>query len=139
MPAIQYNDAAFRVQFPAFKSTQQYSMETMQLYWMVATSYINNCQQWWGQKGPQQLTLALNLMTAHVAICFGKAASGRSTGLTIQASIDKINTTIMPPPVQDEWQYWLNTTPYGQSLLALLRSKAVGGFFVNGGLPFRIY
>lgn len=139
MATIQYNDATFRAMFPAFASTVTYPMALLQLYWNVATAYINACQTWWGDNAQKaQLTLALNQMTAHVAICYGKAVAGQSTGVTISAGIDKINTAIMPPPVKDEWQYWLNTTPYGMALLALLRMRASGGFFVNGGYPFRI-
>jgi hypothetical protein len=40
------------------------------------------------------------------------------------------------PPAANAWQYWLNTSPYGMQLLALLQAKGVGGLYV-GGLPER--
>lgn len=138
MAAIQYNDANFRMLFPAFTSTATYPEALLQLYWNCATDYINACQQWWGVNGANQLTLALNQMTAHITYVMGLAAAGQSTGITVSAGIDKINTAIMPPPVKNMWQYWLATSPYGQQLLALLEAKAVGGYFTTAAYPFRL-
>ncbi|OWK47571.1 hypothetical protein FRUB_01270 [Fimbriiglobus ruber] len=37
------------------------------------------------------------------------------------ATIDKISVTLEPPPAPNAWQYWLQSSPYGQQLLALLQ------------------
>lgn len=139
MSNIQYNNATFRALFPAFANTQTYSDAALQLYWNTATSYISTCQRWCGLNGTAQLTLALNQMTAHIAQLMTLAASGQAGGVVVAATIDKVTVTLMPPPATNEWRYWLNQTPYGQALLALLEVKAVGGFFAVGSAPFRIY
>jgi len=64
-----------------------------------------------------------------------KANSGDVAGVVTAATIDKISVTLMPPPGLNQWQWWLNQTPYGQQLLALLQIAAAGGRFYSAGKP----
>lgn len=132
MSMIQYNDADFRALFPAFASTSAYPEVTLQLYWNVATDYISAYPQCWGGLKKNQQTLALNQMTAHITALNTLAATGQAGGVVQGATVDKVSVTLTPPPVPNEWRYWLNQTPYGQQLLALLEVKSVGGWFLGG-------
>lgn len=136
MPTIYYDDAVFRADFPVFADTCKYPQSTLQMYWNTATCYISDrfggC--YCGGLKPKQQTLALNLMTAHLLALSGLIASGETPGILTGATIDKITVSIEPPPATNQWQYWLQTTPYGQQLLALLQLVSVGGTYV-GGVP----
>jgi len=136
---INYNDAAFRALFPAFPFTTQFLTAKIQIYWNTATAYVSDrtggCYT--GGMTVAQQTLALNLMTAHLLTLSGLIQSGNTPGVLTGATIDKISVTLEPPPVKNLWQYWLQTTPYGQQLLALLQVASVGGFYVSSGVPGR--
>lgn len=134
MATIFFNAGDFRTFFPNFADPAAYPTPTLQVYWDTATSYISNknggCYVL-GLKLAQQ-KLALNLMTAHIAALFATANAGQATGLVQSSTIDKVSVTLTPPPVPNQWQWWLNQTPYGQQLLALLQVAAVGGGYFGG-------
>lgn len=139
MSCINYNDAAFRALFPAFANPTAYPQAMLQAYWDTATAYISNrnggCYA--GGMTLAQQTLALNQMTAHLVALSGLIAAGQTPGVMVGATIDKISITLEPPPAPNQWSYWLQSTPYGQQLLALLQVASAGGFYVSTAVPGR--
>lgn len=133
MTCIQFNYATFIQYYTQFSNDALYPSQTLQLYWNEATSYINT-NPCYGGLTLQQRTRALNLMTAHLTNLNALAAAGQGAGLMQSATIDKISVTLTPPPEATQWQWWLNQTPYGQQLLAMLDMISAGGFSV-GGFP----
>jgi hypothetical protein len=133
---IVFNPTAFRTQFAAFSSQTAFPDDTLQVYWDMATAYVSDqsggCYIY-GLKLNQQ-TLALNLMAAHLAALNAMIAAGDTPGVLTGATIDRISVSLEPPPSDNNWKYWLNQTPYGQQLLALLQAASAGGFYF-GGFP----
>ena len=136
MNPIQYNDAAFRALFPAFTSTVTYPQGTLSLYWGVATNYISTYPQCEAFNLSMQ-TLALNQMTAHITQLNTLAATNQQAGIVTAAGVGAVNVTLQPPPEVNQWQWWLNQTPYGQMLLALFEAASVGGYYIADGVPAR--
>lgn len=133
--SIQFDVTTFRALFAQFSSATTYPDNVLALYWASATAYISNRPQCgFGSLTLQQQTLALNQMTAHLAQLNTLAAAGQSGAVVTGATIDKVNVTLMPPPANNEWQWWLNQTPYGAMLLSLLQVAGAGGFYI-GGFP----
>jgi hypothetical protein len=134
---IVFNSATFRSLFPAYADAP--TDEVLQLYWDTATAYITDkygaCLQ--ASMKLAQQTLALNYMTAHLAYLNGLIAAGQTPGLMQSATVDKVSVSVTPPPVDNEWRWWLNLSPYGQQLLSLLEVLSVGGFYY-GGFPTSI-
>ena len=131
-PAFFYNDAAFRIQFPAFADAVAYPEPTLQAYFTAAGMYVANSN--YGPLGRVCATSqALNLMTAHLAQIANQIAAGTDSGITVQATVDRITTSIQQLQYPNQWQYWLSSTEYGKQLLALLQVQSVGGFYVPGG------
>lgn len=128
---IIFDPAAFRLAFPEFASL---SDATLQAYFDAGTCYVS--PQDYGWLSGACRARALDLMTAHLAKLAAIIATGTLPGLEQSASIDKISVTMTPPPLKNQWQWWLSLTPYGQQLLALLTARSVGGFYI-GGLPER--
>jgi len=130
---IQFNSVNFRALFPAFANVTTYPDSLLQLIWNNATAYLSNNTAcgWYSGMNCNQQTLALNYMTAHLLAIAGQIAAGDTPGIVTGATIDKISVTIQPPPETTQWQWWLNQTPYGQQLLALLQVAAAGGRFYN--------
>lgn len=130
---IQFDVAAFRSTFPAFASPNVfYADETLQQYWNSAINYISNYSPNCNLFPVAKQTLALNLMTAHLASLSDIIRCGNTPGMVVGATIDKVSVTLNPPPETNQWQWWLNLTPYGQQLLALLKVASVGGMYFGG-------
>lgn len=136
MSTIVFNASTFRAMFPVFKDTTVYPDAVLQIYWDTATAYVSNqtggCYIYSLKLGQQ--TLALNLMAAHLAYLNSLIATGNTPGVVTGATVDKVSVTLEPPPSSNNWQYWLNQSPYGQQLLALLSVASAGGFYY-GGFP----
>jgi Protein of unknown function (DUF4054) len=135
MTTIAFDPAAFRALFPAFSDVTTYPDVVLQLYWDTGTAYISDEEAivYCGSMSVPQQTLALNYMAAHLAALNALIAAGETPGIETSSSIDKISVTMQPPPAKTQWQWWLNTTPYGSQLLALLSALSVGGFYFSGG------
>jgi hypothetical protein len=129
---LVYTDADFRTAFPFFANTITYTEASLQLWFTQGTSYISAYNRGWLRNKNRQL--ALYQMTAHLAALNDiiVAENNAAPGLAVAARIDKIQVTLMPPPVKSQFQWWLNLTPYGQQLLALLQVRSAGGWSVGG-------
>lgn len=137
MTTIVYDDAAFRAMFaPAFSDTTLYPESQLANFFSRATSYIS--PEDYGFLQSADRTQALYLMAAHLQALSTMIAqnNGASGGFVTQATIDKVSVTLQAPPAKSQWQWWLNMTPWGQQLLALLGVASAGGWLV-GGLPER--
>jgi len=129
---VYFDVAAFRVQFTEFASSTTYTDVALTAYFDTATAYISNNSGAWSVFTQAQIVLALNLMTAHLARIYTLIATGQNTVLMQGSTVDKVSITLTPPPVKNQFQWWLSTTPYGAQLLSLLQLVSVGGFYVGG-------
>ena len=120
----------FRTFFPAFGNPSQFTDATLEMNWDIATAYI--CDVNLGRLQGKARFRALNLMTAHLTQLGVIIAAGEVPGVVQQTGIDKVSVSLVPPPERDQWQWWLNQTPYGQQLIALLQVNVVGGYYIGG-------
>ena len=131
MPAIlTFDVSSFRTQFPAFGSPLGFPDATLQMYWDMGTNFVSNINA--GVLNGAGRQLALNLMTAHLTALSVLIASGQTPVIVQGSTIDKVSVTLTPPPVQSQFRWWLNTTPYGMELLTLLQVRSAGGFYIGG-------
>ena len=127
---------AFRAAFPEFADTTAWPDATLQANYTVAGEFIDNNDNLCGGLKDATLERALQLFTAHLCKLSALIAAGTTPSIVQSSSVDKVSVTLVPPPIKSQWQYWLNTTPYGQQLLALLSVLSMGGWTV-GGIPER--
>lgn len=123
---MAFDLAAFRVLYPQFAAVPD---ATVNAQAVQAECYIADmaCAD----------ECALNLMVAHLLQLTANATAGLPGGQITSASIDKVSVTVAQAPGStSSYVYWLNGTPYGQQLAALLARCASGGAHV-GGLPER--
>jgi len=139
-PVIVLDKTQFRLRFPQFASGTAFPDAALDVNWIISIQYISpaNC----GDLIDGGRELAIQLMLAHI-LALGVIEKGNGdwtgqAGIVTQATIDKVTVALAVPPYgTDNWRYWLNLTPYGQQLLALLSAQAVGGFYIPGGPPER--
>lgn len=131
MAIILFDPTEFRLAFPAFANETTFPTPTLQRYWDMAICYVDdNGSYGWLQGDCRRL--AINLMTAHLLAISVLIAAGQTPGLVQSSTIDKISVSLTPPPLKNQWQWWLSTTPYGAELLALLQTRSVGGWYIGG-------
>src|SRR5271166_3490333 len=104
MTNLVFDVTAFRAAFAAYANATLYPDATLQMYWDMATCYIDpNGNYGWLQGTCRQT--ALNLMTAHLVYTAGLIAAGQTSILVQTATIDKVSVGLTPPPVKTNWQW----------------------------------
>lgn len=134
MATLTFDVTSFRTQFPKFSNVTTYPDATLQMNWDNATCYISDSD--FGRLNGACRQRAIDLMTAHLTFSADLIAAGETNTVLNSARIDNISISTRPPPSVTQWQWWLNSTPYGIQLLSLLRVKSVGGFYI-GSRPER--
>lgn len=122
-----------RTRIPAFADTSKYTDETLSGILDTATCYVStkNC-------GPLRAYCreqAICLMAAHLLTLRERTAQGGNAGVggaVASASVGNVSVSMVTPPNQDQYQYWMNQTPYGAELMRLLAIYANGGLYVGG-------
>lgn len=133
---ILFNYAEFvaNPQFAAFANPSVYPEVTIQAYWNSAINYISNVR-YCGNIQDEQRRYAIDLMTAHLMYLSTVIAAGQVPGIMQNAQVDKVSVGLTPPPLKNDFDWWLMTSPYGQMLLALLNANTVGGEYYGGSAP----
>jgi hypothetical protein len=130
-----FNYSLFQEQFPTYATAPAESV--LLVYFDMATSFVNPDDNWCGGLSGNALDYALNLLVAHYCYINALIAKGQTASIITASSIDKVSVNLLAPPVKNMFQYWLATSPFGQQLLALLRAKSAGGWYVSPGIPER--
>lgn len=131
---LTFNYPLFVQQCPQYANDVTYPQTQMQNYWNIAINYMSNTGNVGSLQGDAR-QYGLNLFVAHLAYLAGLIAAGQVPGLVQNATIDKVTVGLTPPPLKNQFQWWLSLTPYGQQLLALLQANSVGGFYIGGLAP----
>lgn len=127
-----FDPVYFRAYFPQFGNPQIYTPDVLQQYWNWATYYIQNTTAFCSRLSGVSRLHALNLMTAHLALVNTLAGNNDTPGIVTEATVGHVDISLEPPPLPNQWQWWLDSTNYGQQLLALLQVKSVGGGYYGG-------
>ena len=134
MTSIAFDYPTFIALFPAYSNAVKYPQTTIQAFWNSAINYVSNTDGCGNLQGSGR-QYAINLMTAHLVYISDLIASGTVPYLMESSTIDKITVELTPPPLKNQYQWWLSTSPYGQQLLALLQVNSAGGFYIGGSAP----
>jgi len=138
MTTITLNPVTFRAMFPQFSNATTFPEPVLQMSFDMGTSFVSpevGCEVPEAARTQAVYLMAAHLMALNVIIATN-AYQGQA-GITTGATVDGISVTLAAPPYgTSQWRYWLNQTPYGAQLIALLDMQAAGGMYV-GGLPER--
>ena len=115
----------FRQNYPEFSSESEYPDSMLESKYLISSCYISNSSNFF--IADDCLEVALQLMLAHVVSLSVRVTQGAATGQVISASEDGVSVSFTAPSNSSQFSWWLNTTPYGQQLLALLEASFIGG------------
>ena len=131
--AVQTLDlAAFRAAFPKYSNATTYPDAQVNAMFATAGFYISLCDAPPPGLQGAQLNWALQLLTAHLLFQADLILQGKTFVIVSASSVDKVSVSLLTPPVDDTFDWWLATTPYGLQLSAMLSVNSVGGFSIGG-------
>ncbi len=133
MATIDLDIDSFRTNFDNYSSEDDYSDTLLNTQYEFGKCYIadNDCTL-----GETCREYALQLMLAHLLFIRDQTNSGNTARVITSATEGKVSVSLAEPPSPDNWYYWLNTSPYGTQIIAMLEAESAGGFYV-GGMPER--
>lgn len=120
-----------RVVLPYFADTDKYPDAMLTVALGNAQNYVSPLIL--GPLGESDRTYATYLMAGHLQLLSDKLNSGDlSVGTETSASVDRVSVSLTPPPNKNQFEFWLNQTPFGVQLLFLLNTATGVGFFIGG-------
>lgn len=127
-----FDETVFRAQFPEFSSPLKYPSTLLNAMFDVAKIRLTPYDNW--LICGNRLQYALNLMTAHVTALRSAIAGGDGEGCGIvqNASEGSVSVSMAVPRIKDGFDFWMMQTPYGQELLAFLKTLTAQGFYFGG-------
>ena len=147
---ITITPAEIRAAFPAFSDTTAYSDALLNNCIVFASSFISDRYRVFGDSlDLNARTLALELMACHIAILLTQAGNGgegttagasagaQTSGMVVSARIGDVSVTTAVPDNLSQLSWYLNQTPYGQQLNALLAIHVSPIYF--GGSKQRVF
>jgi len=123
--ALVYAD--FISQFPEFASISE---TVVQMNFDMASDYISSVN--YGSLRDGARLLALYQLTAHLLRLSGQISKDQMNGSIISATEGSVSLTVMQPENTNEFTFWINQTPYGHALSALLKVKSAFGLWAGG-------
>lgn len=134
MAEVSLSIAEFRERFVAFRNATKYTDSYIQSQMNIAKLYISpeeNCMV-----KDDLIKQLIYLMTAHLMAINNSLESGSGSGVgggqIASASVGGVSVSKAIPNNRTELDYWLNLTPYGMQLLALLSMLTGIGFYMGG-------
>lgn len=133
MAEITVSVSEFRQKFPMFDDTTKYSDSFIQSMIDVAKLYISpepNCMVSVEMQKQMIYLMTAHLLTLNYQIMQGDMSS--ASGQVASASVGGVSVSKAIPNNKTELDYWLNLTPFGMQLLALLSLMTGVGFYMGG-------
>ena len=128
---MELDITAFRAEYPEFSDESLYPDATLEAQYEIGKCYIkdNNCVL------PEKCRAhALNLMLAQLLYIKTMISSGNSAKIVTSATEGAVSVSLAEPPSANNFEYWLNSTPYGPQILSMLEVASAGGFYVGPSL-----
>ncbi len=131
---IDLDLTSFRTNFPNYSDEESYTDTLLETQYEIGKCYItdNDCTL-----GETCREYALQAMLAHLVYIRDLNTSGNATRIITSASEDGVSVSLSEPPSSNNFEYWLNVSPYGQEVLALLTRASAGGFYIGGSCERR--
>lgn len=127
----------FRSAFPEFSDTTKYKDQYIQRHIDTAMIFISDKNY---LIAPKVRKLAIEYMSAHLISLENLDENGNFVGWSDSATsgaitsshIGDVSVSLMPPIATEEWELWLESTPYGKMLLTLLELQAPKAIYFPG-------
>lgn len=137
MTTVAFDIATFRAQFaPTFDSETTYPDTLLDATFDQAICYVSNVIDSCSTITAGCLLIMLNNLVAHLLTIQKKIAAGESPGIVKSSKVGSVSVSLVPPSTEGEqFNWWLNTTPYGAQVAAQLDVSSAAGFIAGGFNP----
>lgn len=126
---MELDIATFRSMFAAYADETAYPDATLNTWYPVGKCYIkdNDCVL------PEECrAIALMTMLAHLLYIQDQVSAGNVARVITSASEGDVSVSLSEPPSSSNFEYWINASPYGPQILAMLEIEFGGGFYAGG-------
>lgn len=133
MSEVTVTPFTLRERISAFSDPTKYPDNVLENIIKTATYYISTKNL--GPLRDCERVQAICLMAAHLLTLRERMAQGGNTGAggtVASASVGNVSVSMVQPPNQTQYEYWMNLTGYGAELLRLLAIFANGGIYWGG-------
>lgn len=136
---FEFSIVEFRAMFPQFTDGEKFPLAWIELQLDLALCYISS--DYYGRLTGDCRKRAIYLMLAHLLYINAQIngpggsadSAGGQTGIVTSSTIGSVSVGLAQPPFgSDAFKYWMNQSPYGSMLLALLKARSTGGFYIGG-------
>lgn len=130
---VTVTPAIMRERIPAFSDTTKYPDALLENMIETATCYVTDKNRW--PMRDKYRVQAICLMAAHLLTLrdrMNQNGNAGTVGAVAGASVGNVSISMVQPPNQSQYEYWMNLTGYGSELLRLLAIFANGGLYWGG-------
>lgn len=133
MSQVELNVKDLRDAFPEFSDEAKYPEKYLERFLTQASMYISRHS---GVIRDDVRLLAIQYMACHLMSLSAMAGDGTLTGndgnIVTSSHIGSVSVSIQPPVARNAYEQWIQSTPYGKALWALLQANHPTGFFWVG-------
>lgn len=136
MSVVKITVEEFRAAFPELADTTTYPDAVLQRWLTMAEAYISTRNY---RVKPAVRVLMIELMAMHLMTLFASmggsgAIGGESTagGTITSATVGSVSVSLQAPIATDAYAQWIQSTPYGKALWALMSAQNPTGIFWVG-------
>src|SRR5690348_18385636 len=108
MTNIVFDYPTFQLQIPQYSNPEIYPEQMISNFWTIGSNYMQTEVGFVLNAAGR--TLGLNLFAAHLIYLQGLIQAGQVPGMVTGATVDKVNVTLTPPPLPNQFQWWMNLT-----------------------------
>lgn len=128
---MELDITTFRELFSAYSDETEYPDATLEQWYEIGKCYIKDSDCVLDEDCREQ---ALMAMLAHLLYINDLASEGETARVISSASEGDVSVSLIDPPSSSFFSYWLNSSPYGAQILAMLKIAFAGGGYA-GGMP----
>lgn len=135
MSHVEVTISQFREDFTEFASTQTYTDAFLNRMLRTAKAFISTENF---RIEPDVRVLLIELMMGHLITLATTNPDGIGASMAeeaseeLSASVGSVSVTKAHPVVNDSFEFWIQTTGYGQQFLAILTAQNPTGVFYYG-------
>jgi len=135
MSQVEITIQQFRTDFDEFSDTQKYSDALLTRMLRTAKGFISTENF---RIEPDIRVLLIELMMGHLITLATTNPEGVGASMAeeaseeLSASVGSVSVTKAHPVVNDSFEFWIQTTGYGQQFLAILTAQNPTGVFYYG-------
>ena len=136
MSSIPLNIETFRSTFPAYSDETIYTDQMLDARYSIAKFYLEDSDDCIPESDGREF--ALQSMLAHLLYIADQQKLGNMSRVITSAGEKSVTVSLQAPSstTGSDYSYWLQVSPYGSDVAAMLSMQSAGGIYISNGCGF---